>query len=119
MVNKKKSEKEFLDTDSFVTVLAQKAGFTKGDIKVVINTFKDILEECVKNDIDVDLKGLFHMSVIDIEYTKPPGIVAFKGGTDFNRNAKRVKFVTPLNLRDIAKASSEKQNNESSNREVV
>ena len=42
-------EKEYSDTDDFISIVAQKARFTKGDVKIILNAIIETFEEFVKN----------------------------------------------------------------------
>ena len=106
MVNKKK-DTPYLDSDAVITAIASRAGFTKGDVKTIFMEFKNLLEECVVSGIDVDLNGILHMEVVDIIYTKPPGIVAHWGNTEFKKHTKKINFKVPLNFKEALKKSME------------
>ncbi len=47
---------KIITSDEFITMLAQKAGFTKGDIKVILDSIIEIFEEAVLNRTIIKLK---------------------------------------------------------------
>jgi hypothetical protein len=108
MANVKK-EGEFLNTDDFVTLLAERGKFTKGDVKVMLKEMQGILEECVIKGVDVDLRGILHLTITDMEFTKTPGIIAYNGDTEFNKNGKRIKYRVPLNFKTLLRESNKKE----------
>jgi hypothetical protein len=108
MANVKK-ETEFLNTDDFISLLANRAGFSKGDVKAMLDEMKNIFEECVTKNVDVDLRGILHLTITDILYTKTPGIIAYNGNTNFNKNGKRIKYRVPLNFKKLLKNEIEKE----------
>lgn len=98
-----KKSKPHLNTNDFITIWSDKTGFTKADLKYALDRMKDIFEECIQRDIDIDIPGLIRVKVIDVVYAKPPGIVKFHGKNEFNNKAKRVKYEVPTNFRLLLK----------------
>jgi len=57
---------EFLDQDAFITLLAQRARFSKGDIKVIYDEMVKIFEEAVKNNVELKLRSFGHLYISNI-----------------------------------------------------
>jgi len=45
-----------------------------------------------------------------MEYTKTPGIVAYRGKESFNSSVKRVIYKVPVNFKNLLKEENEKNN---------
>ena len=103
-----KKEEEFLNTGDFIELLAKRASFSKGDVKIILDEMRTLLEECVANDIDVDLRGLFHLSVDSIDYVNEPGMITYHGKTSFNKRAKIIRYRVPLNFKKVLKQEDRK-----------
>lgn len=50
-----------MDKDGFVEIVAQKSGFTKGDVKVILDTMISVFTDCVKKGIEVRVRGFGHL----------------------------------------------------------
>jgi nucleoid DNA-binding protein len=109
MGNTKKTV-EYLNTDDFISLLADRASFSKSDIRVIIDEIKNIFEECIIKGVDIDLKGLIHLTIKSMEYTKTPGIVTYRGKESFNSSVKRVIYKVPVNFKNLLKEENEKNN---------
>jgi len=103
-----KKEEEFLNTGDFIELLAKRASFSRGDVKIILDEMRTLLEECIVNNIDVDLRGLFHLSVDNIEYINEPGMITYHGKTTFNKKAKIIRYRVPLNFKKILKREDSK-----------
>jgi len=88
-------------TDDVIDILAERAHFTKGDIKTILDEIRVLFEESIESGTDIDIKGLMQVRTMKMEYKKAPGIVAHKGKEDFRRNIKRVVYRVPVNIKDI------------------
>lgn len=108
MANVKKTVK-FLNTDDFITILAEKKGYAKIDVKNILDGMREVLEECVVNDVDVDLRGILHLTVKKIEYSKPPGLIKNETGQNYSRIMKRIKYRVPLNFKNLLKIEDDKK----------
>ncbi len=100
MSNKKRNEKAIL-TDEVIALIAHRANFTKNDVKAVLDELKNLFEECISSGTDIDLKGLIHVNIVDMNYTKPPGIVAHHNMGKFNNKTKRIRYQVPLNFKTL------------------
>lgn len=98
-----KKTKDHIITDEFIELLAIRKNFAKKDVILILEGIKEIFQECIEKNIDIDLKGLIHMQVMEMNYKKAPGIVAHKGKTEFKSKTKRVVYKVPQNFRDIVK----------------
>ena len=107
MANQKK-EGEFLNTDDVIIIVAKREGFTKSDAKALLDELKNVFEECIVKGVDIDLKGFIHLSIITMNYTKPPGIVGYHGGKDFNKKGKKIIYSVPLNFKQLLKEEDKK-----------
>jgi len=105
-----KKTAEYLNTDDFVSLLADRASFSKSDIRIILEEIKNLFEECITKGVDVDLKGLLHLTVKNMEYTKTPGIVTYRGKKTFNKTVKRVIYKVPLNFKNLLKEENNKNN---------
>jgi len=110
MANKKKN-KDFIGTDEFISIISERARFAKSDIKSMLDEMKLLFEECIGKGVDIDIPGLIHVSINEIEYTKPTGIISYHGKDegDFKRTIKKVQFRVPRNMKDIVKKDSLEQ----------
>jgi hypothetical protein len=104
MANRKKKN-DFIGTEDFIGIISERARFTKLDVKSILGEIKILFEECIDKGVDIDLVGLIHVSVREIEYTKPTGIIGYHGKSaeDFKRTIKKVQFKVPRNMKDIVK----------------
>ena len=59
----KPKNENFLDTDQFLRELSSRAKFTLNDTKIFMAEFKAMLEDCIEQNIDVDLRGLMHLYI--------------------------------------------------------
>lgn len=100
MANKTRKNTAIL-TDEVIAIVASRAKFTKNDVKAVLDELKILFEECIVKGVDLDLKGLIHVNVVDMEYTKAPGIIGHHGKKDFNRHTKRIRYQVPLNFKTL------------------
>lgn len=108
MGNTKKTV-EYLNTDDFISLLADRASFSKGDVRVILDEIKNIFEECIIKGVDIDLKGIIHVTIKNMEYTKTPGIVTYRGKETFNNTTRRVLYKVPINFKNLVK--EENKNN--------
>lgn len=88
-------------TDDVIDILAERANFTKGDIKTILDEIRVLFEEAITNGTDIDIKGLIQVRTMEMTYKKAPGIVAHQGKKDFRKNIKRVVYRVPLNIKEI------------------
>lgn len=101
MANKKKPEGTSLSTEDIIELIADRRNFTKADVREIISELKDIFEECILKDVEIDLNGFIHMKVVRMNYKKTPGIIRHRGLTDFVSNTKRISYTVPLNFRKM------------------
>lgn len=106
MANRKK-ETPFIGYDEIIETIAQRRKFTKKDVKEILDELKLIFEECVQENLDIDINGLIHMKVMDMNYKKPPGIVGFHGKKDFKKNTKRIVYSVPANMKELLRSKQE------------
>lgn len=66
-----KYNKEFL-----IREIASRANFTIGDTKIIFNTFEDVVKEMIKDGDELDIVGLFSISVGEIQ--EHEGVNAYK-----------------------------------------
>lgn len=103
-----KKEKEFLDTEEFAKIVAERASFSQADVREILTTMKEVFEECITEGVDIDIRGFIHMRIVDIEFKTIPGIVKFHGGNEgYNRKSKKIIFSTPLNFKKLLRKPKE------------
>jgi len=93
--------KQSLGTDDVIAMIAERRGFTKGDVKEILDELKNIFEECVQDETDINIRGFIHMRVVPMTYKKPTGIVKHRGLNDFVRKTKRINYQVPLNFKNL------------------
>lgn len=108
MANKRKSN-AFIDTDAFINNVANRAKFSKSDVKDILTSMQEEFEECIKSGCDIDLRGFMHLSVTEITYTKPTGIVKYHNNKVFNNKSKRIYIKPALNLTDLLRPEGKKK----------
>lgn len=77
--------------DEFVTLVADKAGFTKSDIKIILNTFVEVFTELVKQRIIIKIRGFGKLY-----YEHVP---AHKGHNHFTNKEIWLKDMTKVKFR--------------------
>jgi len=109
MSNKEEEDKNFLDTDDVVSILAERLRFPKKDVKDLLDEMRLLFEECVEKDVEIKLRGLIHVRIAKIRYKTPPGIVGYHGNKDFNLDARKVIYAVPLNIKDLLRSEDKKK----------
>lgn len=87
---------EFLDQDAFITLLAQRARFSKSDIKVIYDEMIKIFEEAVEKNVELKLRSFGHLYISHI-----PARVGIKN--KLYPPAKKVIFKLSEGIRDAHK----------------
>lgn len=105
MANKKK-ETPFMSGEDINAEIARRLNFAKKDVKEIMDEFKLLVEECICNGVDVDIKGLIHISIKEMNYKKAPGIVKYHGATKFKNVTRRIVYQVPKNFREIIKKNN-------------
>ena len=92
--------KRKLDKGQFVRALAKEGGFNISDTYIFLNTMISIFEDCVVDDVGLDIYGFGKLYV----QTLPPrkGSKLVSGGKELPE-AKRVIFKLSDNIRRLAK----------------
>lgn len=107
MANKKKS-RPFVSGEDIIDIISERRNFAKVDVREFMDELKNVFEECISKDIDIDIKGLIHVFIKDMVYKKPTGIVKYHGATkDFNAKTKRVVYQVPKNFKELIKRKEE------------
>jgi len=107
MANKKK-QVPFLSGEDIISTISERRNFAKVDVREFMEELKLIFEECVSKGIDIDIKGLIHVSVNEMTYKKPTGIVNYHGaGKKFKSKVKRVVYQVPKNFKELVKNKEE------------
>lgn len=94
-----------LDQDAFITLLAEKARFTKSDVKLIYDAMVEVFEQSVKEDTELRLRsfGKLYISHIPVRI----GI----GGKLFPP-AKKVIFRLAENIRGLAQSTNKVERGE-------
>ena len=92
---------ESLNTEDVIEMIASRANFAKTDVRAFIDELRGVFEECIEKGFDIDIRGLIHMRIIEMNYKKAPGIIAHRGLKKFNNKTMRIQYSVPLNFRRI------------------
>ena len=92
---------ESLNTEDVIEMIASRANFAKTDVRTFMDELRGVFEECVEKGFDIDIRGLIHMKVIEMNYKKAPGIIAHRGLKKFNNKTLRIQYSVPLNFRKM------------------
>lgn len=107
MANKKKS-RPFISGEDIIDIISERRNFAKMDVREFMDELKNVFEESISKGIDIDIKGLIHVFIKDMTYTKPPGIVKYHGtAKNFNANTKRIVYQVPKNFKELIKKKEE------------
>jgi nucleoid DNA-binding protein len=94
-------EKQIYTKESFVKLLAEKARFTQGDIKVILDSFEEIVKDIIKNGDELILTGIFHLYIQDIDAHE--GYDPVRQIKQEVKKSKRIVFKASRTLLDLFK----------------
>ena len=103
----------FLDTPAFIRELAERGGFSIADTKVFMDAFQDLIADCIEQNVDINLRGLFQLYIqkikpftgVNAHASKLAGEIVHE---DFPES-KRVIIKLAMNMRDILREPSKKK----------
>jgi len=103
MEKEKKERRKSLTTKWIIKEIAERANFTIGDVKIILDTFAEIIKELIRNQRRFNWQGIFNLSV-----SKNP---SRKKGWDAFRNISllnipetyRIVFSASRNLKKLLK----------------
>lgn len=105
-------EYNIMNTEEVVSELSERAGFTKSDTRVFLNTLQEIFEDAIIQNVSIRIRGFLNLVVKDIKgFT---GVNAYKTRISGQRvvedfpPSKKVIITAGINLRDLLREPSKK-----------
>lgn len=89
-------DSDILDKDGFISKVAQKAMFTKSDVRIILDKMIEVFEECVEDNVVIKIRGLGKLTIKVIEPHE--GYNAVKGEYQQFQESKRVNFKLSANI---------------------
>ena len=99
-------EDETLDKISFIRKIANKSGYTMKDTKVFLDSFIEVIEECVADETEVNIFGFGKLSYVHLPQRKGFKPISGKPGEGEQKvypPAVKIVFKLSKTLRVIAK----------------
>jgi len=89
-----------IDKDGLIRKISEKARFNLGDTRIFLDSLVTVFEECLLDDIEIDVRGFGKLYV----QTLPPrkGSKLVSNGKKLPKT-KRVIFKLSKNIRDVVK----------------
>ena len=91
-----------------ISAIAKRAGFTKGDVRIIFDTFVSIIEEIVANRDCITIAGLFRLYVKEIAPFE--GYDAIRKKRMMIPTTYKVVMVSSGNLLDLVRKNKNKIN---------
>lgn len=86
-----------VNKDRFIEILADRAGFTKGDVRIILDTLVEVFEDAVQNETEINVRGFGRLSFSVLPARK--GYDGFKGKSIDLPQTRRVLFSLAENIR--------------------
>jgi nucleoid DNA-binding protein len=106
-------EDNIMNTEEFVAELSERAGFTKSDTKVFLNTMQEIFEDAILQNVSIRIRGFLNLIIKDIKgFT---GVNAYKTRISGQKvveefsPSKKVVITAGINLRDLLREPDKKK----------
>jgi hypothetical protein len=110
----KPKNENFLDTDQFARELAQRAKFSLSDTKIFMKEYQGIFEDCIEQNIDIDLRGFVHLYIQTIPAHDGNNAreSRLRGGEPVKQwfpESKRITIKVAKNLTDILRSPEKRK----------